>query len=532
MHIPNVFSSTRRRIFLHLLAFLGFIYLGIGKGTAQVTGTVYLDLNENSRRDRSEKGLADVAVSNGAEVVLTDAYGKYRLPISQDAIVFAVKPSGYRFTRGKSGESQFYYIHKPSGSPESRYEGVNPTGKLPEHIDFGLVAQQEEGPYSALIFGDPQPRNLEELGYFEKSIVNDISPDTDFAFGISLGDLVWNNLNLFRPYKKAMSKLKIRWYDVIGNHDLNARAQEDRFSDETFEAHFGPATYSFNYGRTHVIILDDILYPDPRDSKGYWGGFTTEQLQFLENDLQYVPKDYLIVLAFHIPLSEPDGDTFRDQDRKRLFELLRDFPHTLSLSAHTHLQRQDFFGPEEGWEGKGIHHHFNVGTTSGDWNSGIQVEGIPVAQMRDGTPRGYAILNVDGSGYSIDYKVADKPEDYQIRLFLPRVMAQGVYSKAGLYANFFMGSEKDEVRYRIDEGPWKPMEYILDYDPVYANSVYDWDLSDTLIRGRRPSNPDFSRHLWYVRLPTDLPAGVHEVEVKATDMFGQVHSARGQYRLE
>lgn len=113
-------------------------------------------------------------------------------------------------------------------------------------------------------------------------------------------------------------------------------------SDETFEAYFGPATYSYNYAKTHILILDDILYPDPRDGKGYWGGFTEKQLKFIENDLKLVPKDYLVVLNFHIPISEPEGDSFRDEDRNNLFEILKDFPNTLSISAHTHIQRQDF----------------------------------------------------------------------------------------------------------------------------------------------------------------------------------------------
>ncbi len=132
---------------------------------------------------------------------------------------------------------------------------------------------------------------------------------------------------------------------------------------------------------------------------------------------------------------------------------------------------------------------------------------MPQADMRDGTPRGYAYLKVKGNEYSIDYKVAGESEDYQISLFVPKVMKQGLYSKAGVYANFFMGSKSDEVLCRIDDGDWKPMHYVEDYDPNYANMVYDWDLSDTLIEGRRPSNPIDSKHLWYGRLPTEAGCG-------------------------
>ncbi len=509
---------------------MGISFTGNSQSIAK--GTIFLDKNENGKKDRLEKGISNVAISNGAEVVLTDASGEYELPVTGDDIIFVIKPSGYRLSKGKSGKSKFYYIYKPEGSPKAEYSGVQPTGKLAKKIDFGLVPQEEKEEYTALIFGDPQPRNLQELSYFKESVIKDIDKNKDIAYGISLGDLVWNDLELFEPYKNTISELDIPWYNVMGNHDMNLDATKDELSDETFEAHFGPSTYSYNYAKTHVLILDDILFPDPRDSKGYWGGFTSKQLKFIENDLKQVPKDYLVVLNFHIPISEPDGDSFRDEDRERLFELLEDFPHTLSISAHTHIQRQDFFDAENGWKGEGVHHHFNAGTTCGDWNSGEFINGVPKAEMRDGTPRGYAFLRVDGNAYSINYKVAGKPENYQIRLFVPKVMKQGVYSKGGIYANFFMGSKKDEVLYRIDNGEWKPMQYVEDYDPNYANMVYDWDLSDTLIKGRRPSNPIDSKHLWHVKLPTKIENGTHKIEVKATDMFGQVHTAKGSYRLE
>lgn len=515
---------------LAILVFMGISFNGNTQNLAK--GTVFLDKNQNGIKESDENGISKVAISNGSQVILTDDNGDYQIPVEDNTIIFMVKPSGYVMSQKESGRSMFYYIYKPKGSPKAKYQGVNPTGELPNKIDFGLVKQNEKGEYTALIFGDPQPRNQDELKYFAKSVIQDIDKNKEFAYGISLGDLVWNDLDLFEPYKKVIAALNIPWYDVMGNHDMNLDAKSEEESDETFEAHFGPSTYSFNYAQTHVLILDDILFPDPRDGNGYWGGFSEKQLRFIENDLKFVPKDYLIVLNFHIPISEPDGDSFRDEDREKLFSLLKDFPNTLSISAHTHIQRQDFFGLEDGWQGKGLHHHFNAGTTCGDWNSGKFIDGVPKAEMRDGTPRGYAFLKVDGNNYVIDYKVAGKPADYQIELFVPKVMKQGQYSKAGIYANFFMGSKNDEVLFRIDDGDWKQMEYIEDHDPNYSKMVYDWDLSDTLIKGIRPSNPIDSKHLWHARLPTKIDVGEHKIEVKATDMFGKSHTAGATYRLE
>src|SRR3546814_5162107 len=71
----------------------------------------------------------------------------------------------------------------------------------------------------------------------------------------------------------------------------------------------------------------------------YIGGFREDQFAFLEAYLPSVPKERLLVLGMHIPLFEPAGrDPLRDADRARLFALLRDFPHVLALSAHSHTQ--------------------------------------------------------------------------------------------------------------------------------------------------------------------------------------------------
>ncbi|PTT18979.1 metallophosphoesterase, partial [Flavobacterium sp. HMWF030] len=340
-----------------------------------------------------------------------------------------------------------FYIYKPNGSPKSKFQGVAPTGKLPASVDFGLVAQKETDNFTTLVFGDPQPYNLEEVDFFTRGIIAEVEGIKNIPFGLSMGDLVGNDLNLFNPYIQAVKKVGIPWYNVLGNHDLNFDAKADNLSDETFEAHFGPANYAFNYGKVHFIVLDDILYPDPRDHQGYWGGFTEQQLKFIENDLKVVPKDHLIVMAFHIPLSELESndDSFRDEDRQKLFELLKDFPNTLSLSAHTHMQRQDFFDKKEGWLQEKPHHHYNIGTTSGDWYSGkLDQKGIPIAVMRDGTPKGYAFIHFSGNQYSVDYKVAGEPDNYQMKVFAPKVVAKGKHTESGIFANFFMGSKNDK----------------------------------------------------------------------------------------
>ncbi|SHM60689.1 calcineurin-like phosphoesterase C-terminal domain-containing protein [Flavobacterium xanthum] len=498
-----------------------------------VEGFVFEDHNKNNKMDRNEKGISNVAVTNGLDVVLTNKDGKYNLPINDDAIIAVIKPANYKVGVDENNLPQFFYNHKPNGSPKLKYKGVDPTGKLPKSVNFGLIPQQENDAFTALIFGDPQPYTQAEVDFFAKGIVTEVAGIKNVPFGLSLGDLVGNDLALFNPYIKAVKAAGIPWYNLLGNHDLNFDATSNEMADETYEAHFGPANYTFNYGKVHFIILDNVLYPDPRNQKGYWGGFTANQLQFIENDLKLVPKDHLIVLAFHIPLSETEGDSFRDADRDQLFRLLKDFPNTLSLSAHTHIQRQDYFGKKEGWLQEKPHHHYNVGTTSGDWYSGkLNQQGVPVSTMRDGTPKGYAFINFKGNQYNIDYKVAGKPKTYQMEVFAPKVIEKGRSTKSGIYVNFFMGSKNDSLHYRIDQGQWIALEYVEEIDPAYAIDVYEWDLIEELIPGRRSSNPIESKHLWRGKIQTNLEIGEHQVEIKAIDQFGKIHSGGTSYRLE
>ncbi|HEY1115400.1 MAG TPA: calcineurin-like phosphoesterase family protein [Chitinophagaceae bacterium] len=495
------------------------------------TGYVFEDANKNQKKERREKGLPNVAVSNGRDVVLTNSRGRYELPVDSDDIIFVIKPAHYQVALDENNLPRFYYNHKPAGSPGLKFKGVAPTGPLPRSVDFALQPAKESSNFSILAFGDPQARNLVEVDYFKRGVVDEVKGKTNAVFGISLGDQAFNDLEVNEPYKQAIRQLGLPWYNVMGNHDMNFDVQADTLSDETFEAQFGPATYSYNYGNVHFIILDNIIYPGNGKGARYSRGLRPDQLQFIENDLKMVSKDKLIVLAMHIPPDPRIGDP-KNEGIQVLFDLLKDFPHSLSLSAHTHIQYQDFYGETEGWKGSKPHHHYNVGTTSGDWYSGeLNEQGIPAATMADGTPKGYATINFTGNQYTIDYKVADKPADYHMNIWMPKVVKHGARAGGGLYVNFFMGSENDKVEFRVDDGKWRRMALAKEADPSYAYLVMRWDLSDTLLTGNKPGKPKECRHLWSAGLPNDLEPGTHTVEVRATDMFGRQFIQKKTYEV-
>lgn len=491
-----------------------------------VTGYVFDDLNGNGKRNKSERGIANVAVSNGSDVVLTDATGKYVLPVDDDNIIFVVKPAGYKMSVDTFNIPRFFYIHKPKGSPEMQYKGVLPTGPLPASVDFPLQKYSEPETFTAMIFGDTQPYNNAEMDYLRRGVVAEAATMVDGAvFGITLGDLVGDKLDLHKSYKEVLKQIGIPWYHVMGNHNMNYDAREDKLSDETFEADFGPNNFSFNYGKAHFIVLDDILYPNPVTGKGYLGGFREDQLKFIENDLKYVPTNMLVVIALHIPVTyAEESGAFRNSDRQALYAILAEYPKVLILSAHTHFQCQAFSGNNI--------HEYNVGTVCGDWFSGVLENGLPMSIMRDGTPPGYAFLRINGNRYTLDYKVWKKPASYRISIYNPKVVRANRSTSAFIYANYFMGSSRDTVEYRVDAGEWQPMRYSEEFDPAYYRYVQDWDYMTHVVPVRRPSNPEICRHLWKGRVITDLPVGEHRIEVRARDLFGRVFTQESSYRIE
>lgn len=523
------------RLFFSLLLFLTFSSMQYTFAQNRARGIVFQDENENGKLDQGEPGIASVAVSNGEEVVLTDNNGQYDLPVIDDTIIFVIKPSGYKLPVNDRNLPEFYYIHKPSGSPELKFQGVDPTGSLPKKINFPLIKTRVNDDFNILVFGDPQPYTIQEVQYFDRDIVSEVAGAKDYDFGISLGDLVGDNLELFDPYTESVARVGIPWFNVYGNHDMNFDAESDRFADETFEATFGPATYSFNHGRVHFIILDDVFYPRTDGEGGYIGGLTERQMTFIENDLKHVAKDRLVVLAFHIPLFMPEGwgRTYRLEDRNRLFDLLKEYPHTLSLSAHTHYQRIHFFDKEDGWNGNSPHLHFNVGTTSGDWWSGVPDErGIPPTLMRDGTPNGYATLTFKGNEYTFDYKAADAGAEKRMSMWGPEVVPQNSWHGAELYVNYFLGNDSTQVEYRVgDKEEWNRMSKVEEQDPHVAGMRQKWDTADRVLTGKRPSNPISSTHLWKTGVPNNLPIGEQEIEIRVTDMFGRMFYDTFSYKV-
>ena len=479
-------------------------------------GVVFHDRNGNRQRDLGEPGVAGVGVSNGLDVAVTDKRGHYALSINDDTIIFVIKPSGWMTPVGRQNNPEFCYVHKPAGSPKLRFAGVSPTGPLPASIDFPLYRQKESRRFRAVLFGDPQTYTKEEVFFFAHDIVEELV-GFDAAFGVSLGDLVGDDLDLFHLLNEVISHVGVPWYNVLGNHDINFDAPNDDLSDETYERVFGPPCYSFNYGKVHFIVLDNVYWTGEgsyEDKTKFHGQIGSRQLAFIDNDLKLVPKDRLIVLMMHIPLTEV-------KDRAQLFEILADRPHTLSMAAHFHTQSHHFLDNDDDWCGPGSHHHFINATTSGSWWTGeLDEENIPHTTMSDGAPNGYSIITFEGAKYSIRFKAARRPADHQISIYAPDEITVAEAPATEVLVNVFSGSTRSIVEMRLGtHGPWVPMVRVEREDAYFAD-LKKREAKRVHVDRKLPEITK-SEHLWVALLPAGPPIGSHLIRIRTTDMFGQ-----------
>jgi 3',5'-cyclic AMP phosphodiesterase CpdA len=518
-----------------------------------VTGLVFEDRNENGIRDRGEPGIKNVSVSNQIDVVLTNRSGYYELPAFDEMVVFVTQPVGYRVPVNDVNLPQFFYVHDPNGSSSDinwRFEGVPPTAELPESVDFPLIKYKHPNPFRMIAMADPQPRNEREIDFIRDDVIAQmIGKEAELA--IIHGDIMFDDLALFDRQNRIFATLGMPVWNVPGNHDINVASPDDAQSLETYKRIFGPTYYSHNYADVHFMTLKNVHYkgydysvaPGKSGRRGYTGFIGEDQIEWIENDLKYVPKDKLIVISTHIPFKafQGDGDRTNTTNREEVFKLLEGRNYILLLAGHTHTNDHVYIHHDHGWHGeKPIHQHV-LATVSGSWWSGpLDERGIPAATMRDGGENGYHIFTFDENEYSSRFIPASMDEDYQIRVTLDTEYRNDkfhalVYEMRGeqgnviraeqifgtkVVANVFSAGEKAQVSVQFDNGDPVMMVHTIRYDPFFTESR-------ERLKEQKAANElnywseDLSSHIWEARLPNDLQPGSHVIHVTAIDQFGQ-----------
>ena len=568
-----------------LMVFMIAVSLAAGHAMAgdTATGKVFWDKNKNGILDRGERGIAKVCVSNGREVVQTNRKGEYSLPAYDDMVVFVIKPSGWMTPVDGNNLPQFSYMHKPAGSPDEiqTFCGLESTGKLPESINFPLYKSRRSKRFNAIVTGDTQVYNDREINYLRDSLVKSVK-GTDALFCISMGDNVGDDLSLYPRYLEVMGEMGIPVYYVPGNHDLDFDATSDDDSFDTYKSYIGATYFSFNYGDVHFVILDSVEYPSASNNGSYNGMISDIQMEWLKNDLSFVPKNHLVVLNMHIPIvSDVDSTSAVHQvdNREALYALL-DGRKALSLAGHTHTLSHFVPGDElDGWGQPTPIYQTIVGAACGSWWSGdFNEAGTPVSYMRCGAPKGYLEYAFNGRNYLETFKADRQPVTKQINLsFLTDtfldwfnlvtgdptqttindiefkdILTESDLNSGLLVANVWNASQHARVICQFDDMEPIEMQWTMDTKDPHAlmNQVYVlrgvpgfrlWDAQGGGTEygpGEAVSMDSWlwtdegkSTHLWTCALP-DLASGIHAVTVQTTDIYGQVYVEKKVFEVE
>lgn len=521
-------------------------------GQEAVKGVVYESRSGAPRRQAGDPGLPGVLVSNGRDAVRTAADGSYILPIEEGAAVFVIKPAGFSVPLDTETKlPRFSYIHQPGGTPavlDLLYPGLPPAGPLPQSLDFGLVRSEEPERFDVLLFADPQPESHAEIDFIREDIVNGLI-GTNAAFGITAGDIMFDDLSLYGRYNKIIGQIGIPWWNIGGNHDLNFEAPDSRFSRETYKRVFGAPYYAFEYGNALFLMLDNVEYSGadpakPRRAGKFRGFFGERQLAFIANVLKETPPERLIVAVMHIPLRnylDPSDPSMNVADRAEFLALLSG-RKSVSFAGHTHTTEHHYFAQAEGFLGPRPHHHHVLTAVSGSWWSGpLDRRGIASADSRDGTPHGFHILSIDGDSYTTRFVPANEPDARQMRISLDAdfhfgkdifrdfragqlrasPLRKDQLGSAMLVVNVFDGGPRTVAEYRIGAFGPVPMKQQARPDP-FAEEVF--------ARNKETVKPwvkaEPSSHIWTARLPGSLEAGAHAIDVRATDEYGRIHHGR------
>ena len=503
------------------------------------------------------KGLKDVVVSDGVEVVLTNSDGVYQIKSEKRyGYVFISIPSGYEVP-SKGVLPQFYaYLSDKASQPERK--------------DFSLVKAGDQTKYKMFFFGDMHLANRTndkaQFRVFTKDLNNYMQNHSgEKLYGMTLGDMTWDLYWYDRHYSFAEyleeinSDVKgLQIFHTMGNHDndyMIAKPDADFRAASEYVKYIGPTFYSFNIGKIHYVVVDDIDCSDydGTTSRDYVTRLTSEQMDWLEKDLKYVGKSTPLIITTHAPIFYPSGvNTFKidhntNGDSNRLFSIVKDYTVHF-VTGHTHLifnanpKETSVFGLTDCYE-------HNAGSICGSWWwSGNLTPGVYVGQ--DGSPAGYSIWDINGTDINWKFKATAWDEDYQFRTYdlnqvyftyekdVPKMPTDNVEltdKGFGKYVKAYPKNSDNEVLINVWNWNSKWTLSVTDekgkdlnwtrtsaYDPLHIAALS----AKRFNRADLKEAPSFTTRLWHHFFKVTAPDADTDLTITVTDEFGNVYTEK------
>ena len=374
------------------------------KAGATVKGIVYA----------GDEPLRGVAVSDGAEIVFTDAEGRYWLPTDKrSGSVFITIPSGYEV----SADGVFPRFWAALEAP----------AKEVERHDFALTKVDNDRHVMLAVTDIHLSNQNSDIEQFCTRFIPDVRAvaesfgDTP-VYSLNMGDSAWDgywytNRYSLKDFRRTMNIVgyPAQMFCAMGNHDNDGATIHSDSVDWAASAPYrriiGPRYYSFNIGKVHYVVLDNLIYvnsPKKNSKDGIAGKrdyvrrVDSLQLDWLRRDLATVEdKSAPVVVAMHAATYRYNkfndkvtaglSDPAYSAELKACFD---GFEEVHYVSGHIHknlLARVD---------DRLIEH--NIGAVCGSWWR----TGANHFQMLgpDAGPNGYAIFTIDGKRMQWTYR--------------------------------------------------------------------------------------------------------------------------------
>ena len=366
------------------------------------------------------------------------------------------------------------------------------------------------------VWADAQVYEDKELEYV-RTAAADMKAVADAAgvecFAVHVGDLIgeFGESPDFKTVSEACESSGIPFRYVVGNHDLDHKAETLDGRKAAWRGQFGQNYYSFDMGKVHYVVLDDV---DPTGNGWQVRGYIDPaQLKWLRRDLAKVRKGSTVVVFAHIPTwsrEARNGDFDKEEasktveNRQALYDLLKPFDAHI-CTGHEHYAENYVLGDH-------LMEHVHAPLSGVFWQS---------LWSCDGLPWGYYVYEVDGNEISWYYKAVGESRDEQFTIYRP---GEDPARKESVVANVWNWDPEWKVEWSEDGRPMGEMTRCKGWDRTIVDDVEfrrDREFKWKYVGAGQ------TEHLFYA---TPSTPDAH-VEVTVTDRFGRRYTKDGNYNF-
>ena len=523
--------------------------------------------------DNSGNGVENVVVSDGLQCVRTCVDGSFYLnsDITKTKFVYISTPSGY-LPPVDAGKPRFYKL----------LADVSPSGGIYDMGEYVLTPVANPDTFTLFMTADPQPRatslSLDNVAFRSTRACESLYLDLQETaakvsgrqvYGICLGDLVHEDMDLMDTYSTALGTLGYPTYNIIGNHDNDIDKADDDAGAWKFESLFGPRNYSFNIGGIHFVVLDNLIMKLKSGGKltEYDQGLTDDIWAWLQADMSYIPTSTTVMVCAHSPMFKQESGSERTNTAKH-----GGSTNESEGGAYGYGDLFDKYDNVHAWAGH-THSTFNFIYSSSHRHKNVEVHTLARSTgelwtneyLANGTPRGFTIVEVENgavkewrfhptkylkssfhgthgqpsytycdytfSGSPLVAKMKDTGEDldesYQMHVFAP-----DAYGDGKLYVNVFLWDSKWQNPTLTMQGGSPVTMTLVENVNVATENRVGYDIADKEIKQFYYTNYSLLRSAGYDDFAPGVPLTMFSVNapatgtgtVSVTDRFGNTYT--------